>query len=364
MAVFDQVYWHNTLLAWLISGSLLVGIYLLLSLVRRILIYKLRRTEAPEVTELGMRDLTFKIAGRTKFFFLIAVALAAALIPLELPARFDWFLQKAITIAIFLQLGLWGDQLVQFGLQRLIKRRAEGDPASVTALTAIGFLGRLALWSLLLLVGLQNLGVEVTGLIAGLGIGGLAVALAAQNILSDLFASLSIVLDKPFLIGDFLIVGEHAGNVEHIGLKTTRIRSLSGEQLVFSNTDLLGSRIRNFKRMAERRITFTVGVTYQTTYEQLRKIPGIIQEAVEAQENARFDRSHFIEYGDSSLVFETVYYVKEPDFKLFRDLQQEINLTLFQRFEKEGIEFAYPTRTLHFGNELVTRASGGSESPS
>ncbi|MGD8498895.1 MAG: mechanosensitive ion channel family protein, partial [Chromatiales bacterium] len=217
--------------------------------------------------------------------------------------------------------------------------------------TAVGFVARLVLWSIILLLALDNLGVDVTALVAGLGVGGIAVALAVQNILSDLFASLSIVLDKPFAVGDFLIIDSFLGSVEHVGLKTTRLRSLSGEQLVFSNTDLLGSRIRNYGRMFERRVVFKIGVTYQTPRDKLTKIPGIIKEAIEAQDKTRFDRSHFNEYGEFSLNFESVYYIQGPDYNLYMDIQQAINLLIHERFEEEGIEFAYPTQTLFLARQ-------------
>jgi small-conductance mechanosensitive channel len=165
-------------------------------------------------------------------------------------------------------------------------------------------------------------------------------------VLGDLFASLSIVLDRPFVIGDFIIVDDMVGTVEYVGLKTTRVQSLSGEQIVFANADLLNSRIRNFKRMYQRRIVFTLGVTYQTPRAQLEQIPSIIRAAVERQENARFDRSHFLSYGDFSLNFETVYHVLVPDYNVYMDIQQAINLEIHREFEAAGIEFAYPTQTL------------------
>jgi small-conductance mechanosensitive channel len=188
--------------------------------------------------------------------------------------------------------------------------------------------------------------------VAGLGIGGIAVALAIQNILGDLFASLSIALDKPFVIGDFIIVDQLLGTVEHIGLKTTRIRSLSGEQIVFSNADLLNSRIRNYKRMYERRVVFSIGVTYQTPYEKLASIGTTLKEIIESQPDVRFDRAHFREYADSSLNYEVVYYVKSPDYNRYMDIQQAINLEIYRRFQDGGIEFAYPTRTLYLQDTL------------
>jgi small-conductance mechanosensitive channel len=206
------------------------------------------------------------------------------------------------------------------------------------------------LWAVVALLALDNMGFDITALVAGLGVAGIAVGLAVQNILGDLFASLSIVLDKPFVIGDFIVVDNLPGTVERIGIKTTRVRSLSGEQLVFSNADLLKSRIRNYRRMTERRVVFSVGVTYETGEEKLGTIPGILRGIVEAQGNVRFDRAHFQSFGDSALVFEVVYYILTPDYSRYMDIQQEINFAIHRRFTAEGISFAYPTRTLWLRN--------------
>ncbi|MEQ8215048.1 MAG: mechanosensitive ion channel family protein, partial [Smithellaceae bacterium] len=202
-----------------------------------------------------------------------------------------------------------------------------------------------------LLLILDNLGFNITSLVAGLGIGGVAVALAVQNILGDLFASLSIVIDKPFVVGDFIVIDQLRGTVEHVGLKTTRLRSLSGEQLIFSNNDLLKSRIQNFKRMTERRVVFGFGVTYQTPQDKLPLINGIVREIIEKQEHVNFDRVHFKEFGNSALNFEVVYIVKDQDYNLYMNIQQAINLEMFRRFQEEKIEFAYPTQTLFVQHE-------------
>jgi len=193
----------------------------------------------------------------------------------------------------------------------------------------------------------DNLGFNVTTLVASLGIGGVAVALAVQNILGDLFASLSIALDKPFVIGDFIVVDDIAGTVEHVGLKTTRVRSLSGEQVVFSNADLLKSRIHNYKRLYERRVLFGFGVLYRTPPEQLAAIPPMVREIITGQVGTRFDRAHFKGFGASSLDFEVVYFVLDPDYNRYMDIQQAINLELVNRFAAAGVEFAFPTRTVH-----------------
>ena len=255
--------------------------------------------------------------------------------------------------ALVIQMTLWAAALVDYFLDR--SRRAapeEESAARKTTLNAAGFVLKLILAAIAVLLMLDNIpGVEITALVASLGIGGIAVALAVQNILSDLFASLSIVLDKPFVIGDFIIVDGYLGTVEHIGLKTTRLRSLSGEQLVFSNNDLLQSRVRNYKRMAERRIVFSFGVTYQTPADKLERIPELIRRLIESQETVRFDRAHFQGYGDFALNFEVVYYVLDPDYNRYMDIQQAINLEIFRTFRQEDVEFAYPTRTLYFGGK-------------
>jgi len=224
-------------------------------------------------------------------------------------------------------------------------------------LSLLSFLGRVVLWALILLLMLDNLGINVTALITSLGIGGIAVALAVQNILGDLFAALSIAIDKPFVIGDFIVVGDALGTVEHVGLKTTRIRSLGGEQIVFSNNDLLTSRIRNYKRMQERRAVFTVGVTYGTPAEKLEQIAPLIREAIEAQDDVRVDRAHFKNLGAFALEFEAAYYVLKPDFSFLMDVQQAINLQLVRSFAQHGIEFAFPTQPLHINSGTADASS-------
>jgi small-conductance mechanosensitive channel len=225
----------------------------------------------------------------------------------------------------------------------------------ITTINTVGFLLRMLLWIILLLIALDNFGVNVTTLIAGMGIGGIAVALAVQNVLRDLFASFSIVLDKPFVIGDFIIVDDLLGTVEHIGIKTTRIRSLSGEQLIFSNTDLLNSRIRNFKRMYERRVVFPISILYQTAIEKIEAIPAMIRNIIEDQDLVRFDRAHFKEYGAYSINFEIVYWIKDPDYNIYMDIQQTINIAIFKLFKEANIQFAYQTLYKFDGDKFFQR---------
>ena len=194
---------------------------------------------------------------------------------------------------------------------------------------------------------IDNLGIDITALIAGLGIGGIAIALAAQNILGDLFSSLSIILDNPFETGDFVIFGDETGTIERIGIKTTRVRSLTGEEIVVSNSDLLSTRIRNFRRMNERRGQFVLGVEYGTPIDKLERIPSIIRAIIDEHPKTRFDRVHFKEYGNFSLNFEAVYYVNSREYQVFMDAVQDINFSIYRAFTDAGIQFAFPTQTLH-----------------
>jgi small-conductance mechanosensitive channel len=345
LGILEHSLLGNAVRDWLVALGIAVITLVLLYLVKRLSLSRL--TALAKQTENTWDDSLADLLSRTRNPFIFIVALFLGSLFLSLSGDYRQIVYSITAIALLVQGGLWLNGLLLFWLLQDQKQRMKTDPASVAAVNAMGFVGRLVLWAVVLLMVLDNLGVDVTALVAGLGVGGIAVALAVQNILGDLLASLSIVLDKPFTIGDFLAIDEHLGSVEHIGLKTTRMRSLSGEQLVFSNTDLLKSRIKNYGRMYERRVVFTIGVTYQTPHKKLQSIPHIIRAAIEKQESVRFDRSHFRSYEDSSLVFETVYYVLKPDYNLYMDIQQAINLQIYASFEAEGIEFAYPTRTLY-----------------
>jgi len=339
-----NTFYGNEVKAWLIALGVTVGTLIVLRLVEQVLIARVEKLTLKTSTILD--DIIVRALRKTKLIYLFIVAVFAGSVLLTLPADVRSGLWTLTIVATLIQTGIWLSSALMSWLKHYREEKGERDGGDLMTMNALGILGRLVLWSMILLLILDNLGINVTALVAGLGIGGIAVALAVQNILSDLFASLSIVLDKPFVIGDFIIVGDLMGSVENIGIKTTRIRSISGEQLVFSNADLLNSRIRNYGRMRERRVVFTVGVTYQTPPVKLESIPGMIREVIDAHEPTRFDRSHFASYGDFSLNFETVYYVLSADYALYMDIQQDINLALFRAFADRGIEFAYPTQTL------------------
>ncbi|MFN7958884.1 MAG: mechanosensitive ion channel family protein [Holophagaceae bacterium] len=342
--ILARSYFGNTLFSWLVALGLALIALGALILLQRIVLRQLARLA--QSTETDLDDLVLEVLKSTRRLTLVILALYAGSRVLSLHPDLTNFGHSVMVLTIMLQAAWWSIAAFTFVFQNMVRKRMGGDGAGETTLGLLDFVTKLAIWSIFLLLALENLGVNVTGLVTGLGIGGIAVALALQNILGDLFASLSIVLDKPFVIGDFLVVQDFLGTVEYIGLKTTRLRSLSGEQIIFPNGELLKSRIRNFKRMTERRVAFNLGVTYQTSHERLKETAKLLQQIVEAQPSVRFDRAHFKEFGDSALVFEIVYYILDPDYNFYMDTQQAINLEVFRQFEAKGLAFAYPTRTL------------------
>ncbi len=356
MPFSDVVFLGNTLALWARALGVAAATLGALWLVRGLLVRRLGALAARTANRVD--DLFVLLVQHTKTLAMAVVALWPLLAMLDASAAVQNVARIVTVLVAGVQLAIWGNILIAHVLEARVAQLRRADPSSATTLNGLTILARGAMWVVLVLLALDNLGVNISALVAGLGIGGVAIALAAQSVLGDLFASLAIVLDKPFVVGDFIVVGDLMGTVEHVGVKTTRLRSLSGEQLVFSNSDLLGSRIRNFKRMSERRILFTVGVTYQTPARKLVEIPRILQEAVASQAGVRFDRAHFKSYDDSAMTFEIVYFVLDPDYNRYMDTQQRVNLEIFTRFEREGIEFAYPTRTVY------VRQEGGGEGKS
>ncbi|MFC2106019.1 mechanosensitive ion channel family protein [Candidatus Bipolaricaulota bacterium] len=341
----------NPVWRWLVA----VGILVFVGFILRVLLWRLVRKLRVVVAKTPGRfdDLIVELLDKTKSLFVFVVSLYAGSMILALPELAESILRGIFIVALLIQAGYWGNAFVAFWIRRNVQRKLTEDAATATSMAALGFVAKMAIWTVVALLALENLGIDVTALIAGVGIGGIAIALAVQNILADLFASLSIIVDKPFVIGDFIIVGELMGTVERIGLKTTRVRSLTGEQIIFSNSDLLSSRVRNYRRMYERRVAFSIGVTYQTPPEIIEIIPGLIEEIVSGQPDVRFDRSHFKEFGDFAIVFETVYFVLLPDYAVYMNVQQAINLAIMRTFAERNVEFAYPTQTLFVQRETT-----------
>lgn len=350
------LYYGNSALDWLLSIGIAIGMALLFLLLHRFLVQRFKTST--DVSTVFLRDLIVAIVFTTWKPFLVLLAIVISIQTLKLPLKLDQVATHIFIVVVLLQAALWVNRGIAIWISRYLREKRESDAASATTVMMLGFLARLAVWVVMVLMILDNLGVNITALVASLGIVGVAAALAVQNILADLFASLSITLDKPFVIGDFIVMDDVLGTIEHIGLKTTRIRSLSGEQIVVANADLLKSRIRNFKKMYERRVEFTFRVVYNTPVEKLERLPALIRALIEQQPKTRFDRTHFKEYGESALIFEVVYFVLDADFNLYMDIQQNINLAIFRRFEEEDIVFGFPTRTINVAPAANTPLPG------
>jgi small-conductance mechanosensitive channel len=341
---WDYEFYHNSIGEWIIALAIILGSMLALRLLKGFGLNRLRKFS--QRTTSTFDDLVVKLIEKSVMPLLYILAFYVGLQYISLPDK----AAKVVEIAVMLCATFFVLRMITSSISYLFTSAMAGkDENAKREKQARGILliVNIVVWLLGLLFVVDNLGYDITTIVAGLGIGGIAIALAAQTILGDLFSYLVIFFDKPFEIGDFIIVEDKMGSVEYIGIKTTRVRTLGGEQLVFSNTDLTNSRVHNYKRMEQRRIVFSFGVTYNTNAAVLRKIPGMAKAIVEESENIRFDRAHFKSFGSSSLDFEVVYYVLSADFNNYMDVQQTINFKLFERFESEGIEFAFPTQTVY-----------------
>jgi small-conductance mechanosensitive channel len=337
---------------WLVALAVLAGAYMALALVRGLLVRRLGSIAARTTTDWD--DLAVQIIERTRWYFLLLVAGYAATRVIPASGDVGRVLRAVAVLVVLIQTGVWGNGILGFAADHYVQRRAAGDVGMRTTIQAIGYAGRFVLWSLLVVTALQNFGINVTAIVTGLGIGGIAIALAVQNILGDLFAALAIVLDKPFVVGDSVQVDTLNGTIEHVGLKTTRIRSVNGEQIVVANSELLKSRIRNFKRMEQRRAAFNLDVAFDTPPDKLATIPAMIRIAVESQPKVQFDRCHLLSIADSGLRFETVYIVLDPDYNRYADTQHAIHMDVLRKLRDQRIQLAAPARAVYLSPAVVT----------
>ncbi len=344
LKIAEQVFFGNRLLDYIIALLTLALSLLFVKVVIRSFIRRLKKLA--EKSSTAFDDLLIKILEKIAVpaLYLSCIYLSAKILKLSPGIGVVINALEMIIITFFATHIVI--MIVGYGLNIYVAKKQE-DPTLVRSLEGMLQAVKFLIWALAVIILLDNLGYKVSTIIAGLGIGGIAVAIAAQALLKDFFSYFSIVFDHPFKLGDFIIIGDYMGTVEHIGIKTTRIRSLGGEQVVFSNTDLTDSRVRNYKLMEKRRVLFRIGVTYQTPLSQLKEIPKIIENIIRNAKDTAFDRAHFFAYGDFSLIFEVVYFVIGPDYNKYMDIQQEINFAIKEEFEKRGIEFAYHTQTLY-----------------
>lgn len=325
---------------WLIALGITAAWFVALLTIRRaIRLFDARLRAKPD---LDVMELVTSTLGRTSVLFMLILAAEMGLTTLTPSGMITRISRSVVMIALIWQVGIWSSAATRAFIDRRRQQSIHTDRATAGSLGIVGVIARMTIWTIVVLLILDNAGVDVSALVAGLGIGGVAVALAMQNILGDLFASLSITFDHPFVLGDLLLVEGYAGRVEHIGLKSTRLRSVNGEQIILSNADLLRSRLRNFGRLDERRVEFTLSIAYGTDPETLERIPSMIGKIVDAQADTRFDRCHLAKHAAWSLDFETVYFVLSPSYARHMDIQQAIQIQVHRAFARARIEFACP----------------------
>ncbi len=346
---FDEIlaynFFGNSVKEYLLALLVFVLTIVVLKIFKNVIIKKLKKLADHTKTEID--DLIIKVIESVGWPFYVLLALLLSFQFIQVTDILEKALGYLVIIIVTYYVIKAIQELIGYGTQKaIVKRQKENKEADVTNIKTLSTILKVTMWIVAVLLILSNLGYNVSTLIAGLGIGGIAIALALQNILTDIFASFSIYFDKPFQVGDFLIIGDDLGVVKKIGIKTTRLESLWGQEIVLSNKELTSTRINNYKKMRKRRVHFKFGVVYETLTEKLKRIPAMVKKIFDRIELADLDRIHFKEFGDFSLNFEVAYYVAMGDYNKYMDVQQEINLAIKQEFEKEGIEFAYPTQTV------------------
>lgn len=353
VSLFPEIAWEteylgNTLSEYVGAIIVLLGMIAILGILQKVILSRLRNWS--KKTETDIDDTFVRIIGTLKPPFYIFLAFYVGFSTLT----FDGIIGNAIDVILIVWITYQVILAVQILIDYILEKKilVGDDKNKKSALRMLANIGKGALWGMGLLVILSNLGVNITSLIAGLGIGGVAIAFALQNILEDLFSSFTIYFDKPFEVGDFVVVGSAVGTIRHIGVKSTRVRALSGEEIVVSNKEITNATIQNYKKMEKRRVVFSFGVTYETATDKMREIPKIIEDVFASLEKADFGRAHFKSFDDSALSYEVVYHVTESDYNLYMDIQQEVNFQVKDIFEKKGISMAYPTQTIYMKKEV------------
>ena len=340
-------YFGNTGKDYALSLILLVVSLLIFFIIRYSVVKHLGKMAT--TTKNDFDDLLIKQIKKIHWPFLLFFSIVIGLQALTFNETIENVIRKIALIVITYLIAIQLTHFITYSLDKIMRQQSEGGNKRSNAgiLQLLNRFVGIIIWSVGLLFVLSNLGVDITSIIAGLGVGGIAIAFAVQNILSDIFSSFAIYFDRPFEVGDFIVVGEHAGTVQHIGIKSTKMKALRGELLIISNKEIMSSRIQNFRKLEKRRIVFNIGITYETPVETISKIPEFIKKAFMHVDKAELDRAHFSEFGESALLFEVVYYVIDPSYVVYRDMQQKINIHIMKIFNDNKIEFAYPTRTIY-----------------
>ena len=351
--IIHQILLENTLGDWLAAALVFLLTFTVLPLVRGYI--RSRRSHYANRDLPPPVGLLAYLLERTSRIVQWIVALYIADRILTLPGKLDRALEIAIVVGCWLQAGIWAGAAARFGLQR--QQARSGDPALGGSLDIVLFAMRLIIWIVVALLALENIGINVGPLIAGLGVGGIAIALAVQTILGDLFASLSIALDKPFTIGDTLRIDLFEGAVEQIGIKSTRLRSITGEQIIISNADLLKSRVRNLGRASEWRALFTLALAYDTPMALIGRVPELVEAAVASYEGTRFVYCLLKQLGDSALMFDACFFVENARGRDLGRATDQVNREILRSFAQAGIAFATPARTVWLRDERAAQAA-------
>ena len=341
--LLNRSFLGNSALDYLISVAMFLAAVGILYIVRSFIIKKARKLAGRTATTVD--DFLIDTISRRLIPLMYFSALYLSIKRLNLSDALSRWVTGIFIVLTAVFIVRFLVSVIAYLLDILWEKKEEGGTQQGVPRVVLTFV-KIILYTVALIIVFDNLGIEITALITGLGIGGVAIALAAQAILGDLFSYFTIFFDRPFEDGDFIKVGEFRGTVEHIGIKTSRVRSLSGEELVFSNTDLTSSRLQNFGKMMDRRVIFQIGVTYDTPLSRLKDIQSIVKGIIDRTDNAEYERVHFHSFGDFSLNYEIVFLVLSNDYLDYMDIRHSVNMDIVERFRAEGIEFAFPTQTI------------------
>jgi small-conductance mechanosensitive channel len=340
--MLDMKFYGNTVTEWALATVAFLVTFTVLPLLKSYLLRIAKKH--PHASDLVVVQVLLRLIPRTSRIFVLVVALNAAMRFVDFASKIERALEFLIQVGLWFQIGLWSVAIVEYVLERKSRVEGKADAGLASSMGVITFIAHLLIWAVVVLLALDNMGVNITALVAGLGIGGIAIALAVQTMLGDLFASLSITFDKPFTVGDSLSIDNINGKVEQIGIRSTRLRSVDGEQIIISNADLLKSRVRNYGRMGERRGVVTIGVSYDTPADKVRLVGQIIENAIKSQTSVRLERCYLKELSAASINFEAIFFVADGNFDTLANAMQAINLKILDEFERADVQFAQPQR--------------------
>jgi len=344
MQFLSKEFLGNQISDWIIALGATLGFYLVVKIIKTVLVNRMKAIATR--TKNKIDDIILEVVSQTQELLIVLAGIYVGTHFLTVSDKILSIIEKIFIIVIALQVGYWLGGFINH-LVILREKKESGNKEEQTALHAFGLFGKIVIWTVVALVTIQNVsGIKMDVLITSLGVGGIAAGLALQNILKDLFASLSIFLDKPFLVGDYIAVGDTGGTIENIGLKSTRLRTLQGEELVFSNSDLLESRIHNYRSMQRRMVDITIGVSPNTPYQTLQSLPALFKDIIEKQPDVTFDRANLSDLGNYTFNFEIIYHIESADFDLYVQRREAIYLEIIQRLQEKNVDMPYPTQTV------------------